>query len=210
MTGRLKVRNVVLILVSLLILLTSCGKVKQAKNLMETAIAIAETEVELSDDESGSINWENIDLTDKDIRKFYSGVETLNRKYPEMEFEIALTASLHAMSQGLNLEKIIKEETDMSFSEYNGLSAAILLTETNEVGLFLVDNMVASLEESLVEYQTLDTSVLIEEEKAESEPAINDLRADLASAKEEMESPEFRKQYEKSKLVLSIREEMGL
>ncbi len=126
------------------------------------------------------------------------------------ETEVELSASLHTMSQGLNIEKIIKEETDMSFGEYNGLSPAILLTETNAVSLFLVENMMASLEESHAEYQTLYTSVLSEEEKAESELAINELRADLVSAKEELESPEFRKQYQKSKLILSIREEMDL
>ena len=203
-------KNIVPILLSILILLTSCGKVKQAKNLLDTATAIAGTDAELADADTDGIDWENIDLTEQDVREFYSGVIQLNRKYPEVDFEVALTASLTAMSQGLNLEKIVEKETDMSFSEYNGLSAAILLAVTNSAGVLLAENMVLSLEQSLTEYETIDTSALSEEEKAATELAIDELRSNLKSAKEELESPEFIKQYEESKLVMSIREEMGL
>jgi len=188
-----------------LLLLPGCGKIKQAKNIVNSVSDMASA----GEESEADSDWGMADLSEKDIRKFYSGVNHLNEKYPEVEFEVAVTAALAAMTEGIDLEKVVEKETDMNFDEYNGLSAAILMAETEAAGLEFVVNMVAGMEAGLDEYEAIDLTALGQEERAAAEEAAAELRSDLAEAKAEIESPEFREKYEKAMLVLSIREEMG-
>jgi hypothetical protein len=187
------------------LLVSSCGKIKQAKNMIETVSTFAETGTAGSDGDSAE-KWENIDLTEKDIRRFYTAVSHLNKKYTDIDFEIAMIAALSAMSEGLNIEKAVKEETDLTFEEYNGLSVAILLSQTEGSVVDMTMAMITSMEESLAVYDNNDKTNMTDDEQE----AYEELRINIAETKAEINSAEFQKQLNQSTMILKIREEMGL
>ena len=84
-----------------LLLLPGCGKIKQAKNIVNSVSDMASA----GEESEADSDWGMADLSEKDIRKFYSGVNHLNEKYPEVEFEVAVTAALAAMTEGIETIK---------------------------------------------------------------------------------------------------------
>ncbi|MDA3958312.1 hypothetical protein [Oceanispirochaeta sp.] len=201
---------ILIFITSSLLLAVGCGKISQAKNVLKTAKTMAETGSKIKENDSSESQSEILDLTEKDVRDFYTAVSILNKKYPDIEFESPVTAALSAMSEGLNLERIVDQETDITFTRYNQLSTAILLVETESMGSNFAMEMISSMEESLAEYESLDKSEMSGEEKEAMDTAMDNMRADLAQAKTEAESAEMQNLYETALMVDSIRGEMGL
>ncbi|MDC7234033.1 MAG: hypothetical protein PQJ58_12440 [Spirochaetales bacterium] len=187
------------------VLILSCGKVKEAASVAKAVKEMADVGEEMLEEGSSSIDWENYDLKEADVRKFYRGVLALQEKYPDIDFEIAMMATMETMSEGINIEKAVEKETDMTYSEYSGLSVAITLALAEAESIRFTTDVVSSIEEALNEAESLDQDMLTEEQKT----ALDDQRTALAEAKAEMETPEFKKRTEKANMVMGIREEMG-
>jgi len=181
--------------------LSGCGRARQAAQIARSAMELAES----SDGESSSVDWENYDLTEADVRRFYEGIRDLKDAHPDIDFEVAMTATMEAMGAGLNLENLVERETDMSFEEYGGLSTALLVVQTEAAGVAMTREMVSAMEENLVQFEDVDESELSDEQKA----ALEEQRQALAEAKAELDSPEFKERAEKIEMVNRIREEMG-
>lgn len=181
--------------------LSGCGRASQAAQIARSAMELAES----SDGESSSVDWENYDLTEADVRRFYEGIRDLNDAHPDIDFEVAMTATMEAMGAGLNLENLVERETDMSFEEYGGLSTALLVVQTEAAGVAMTREMVSAMEANLAEFEDVDESELSDEQKA----ALEEQRQALAEAKAELDSPEFKERADKIEMVNRIREEMG-
>lgn len=186
-------------------LLAGCGRIRQATSIAKAAADMAKTGEELESDQTDGIDWENYDLTESDVRTFYTGVRSLQEEHPDIDFEIAMTAAIEAMGAGVNIERVVEKETDMSFQEYNGLSLAITLALSEAESVRFTNEFVSSMEAALAEADSIDESALSEEEKA----AIEEQRNAVAEARAEMDSPEFQAHQARADMVMAIREEMG-
>jgi len=184
---------------------SGCGKVKEASQLVKAVKDTAETVQKMSDGmDSEKIDLDNLNITDEEVRTFYSSVRTLHDRYPDIDFEVAMTATLEAAAQGKNLERIIEKETDMNFQEYSTLSMALIMIQTESMGVYLAEEMVAGMEEGLAQFNDMDTSGFTEEQLAE----IENQRQALDEAKKELDTREFRNQKERADMVSHIREEL--
>jgi hypothetical protein len=187
-----------------------CGRVKEAaefaKNVSDMAEAGRQAAETAEAVEESSTDWENYDITEEDARRFYSAVGALHEKYPEVDFEVAMTAALGAMSEGIDLEEVVEKETELTFEEYSGLSTALMVVHSEAAGLQFTEEIVASMEDGLAQFEDVDESELTEEQGA----ALEEQRQALAEAKAEMESPEFQARKEKLEMVTAVRDEMGL
>ena len=184
---------------------TGCGRIREVASVAKTVSDMAKVGEEMSENESESVDWENYELTEADVRTFYSGVQALQEEYPEIDFEIAMTATFETMSQGINIQKAVERETDMTFDQYSGLSTAIMVAQADAEGVRFTTGLVDSVEQTVAEAESLDQETLSEEEKA----AIEEQRAALAEARAEIDSPEFKKRQEASEMIIAVREEMG-
>ncbi len=201
--GMLGVTVVVLLGVS------GCGRVKEATQLAKSVAGMAEAGRQAAETanaaEESSVDWENYDLKESDVRRFYQAVAVLEDEHPDIGFEVAMTAALGAMSEGLNLENVVEEETELSFEEYSGLSTALMVVQGEAAGLRFTEEMVASMEDGLSQFDDTDPSELTEEQRA----ALDQQRQALSEAKAEMESAEFQARKQKVEMVTAIRREMG-
>jgi hypothetical protein len=200
------------LLLILALLLVGCGKVKEATQVAKNVAQMAEAGKQMSkvaeatDGAKGDgVDWENYELTEADIRRFYGGVKTLHENHPDIDFEVAMTASLEAMGEGLDIEKVVEKETELTFEEYSGLSTALLLAQSEAAGVHMTEEMVSAMEDGLGRVDEMDQSELSEEEKA----AIEEQRQALAEAQREIQSEEFQARKAKVQLIESVREEMG-
>lgn len=188
---------------------SGCGRVKEATQLAKSVAGMAEAGRQVAETsdvaEESSTDWENYDLEESDVRRFYQAVRVLEDKYPDIGFEVAMTAALGAMSEGINLENVVEEETELSFEEYGGLSTALMVVQSEAAGLRFTEEMVASMEDGLSQFDDTDPSALTEEQRA----ALDQQRQALAEAKAEIESPEFQARKQKVEMVTAIRREMG-
>lgn len=193
----------VVAIAAVMVMWSGCGRVKQAAQM---AKSVSDMAGDVIDEETSDIDWENYDLKEKDVRKFYTGVKALEEKYPDVVFEVAMTAAVQAMGEGINLKKTVEKETDMTFSEYSGLSTALMLVQTEAAGLQFTEEMADAMEQGLAQIDELEDSELTEEEMQ----AIEEQRQSLAEARAEMDSPEFQARKEKAEMVMRVREELGL
>jgi hypothetical protein len=200
----------VVVIAAVMVMWSGCGRVKQAAQMAKNVADIAEAGGQMAEDvingETSEVDWENYDLKENDVRKFYTGVKALQEKYPDVGFEVAMTAAVQAMGEGINLKKTVEKETDMTFDEYSGLSTALMLVQTEAAGLQFTEEMADAMEQGLAQIDELEDSELTEEQMQ----SIEEQRQSLAEARAEMESPEFQAKKEKAEMVMRIREEAGL
>ena len=180
-------RRLVLMGLVVMITVSGCGRVKEAAQLAR------------------SVADENYDLKETDVRRFYEAVGVLEKQHPDIDFEVAMTAALGAISQGVDLEEVVEKETDLSFDEYSGLSTALIMVQSDAAGVALTEEMVSSMEEGLSQFDDADVSELTGEQQA----AIDQQRQAFEEAKAEMEAPEFQARKQKVEMVMAIRKEMG-
>ena len=173
--------------------------VNAVKGVAEAAHGISENM------DSGEIDLENLNISEDDIRSFYIGVTQLSEAYPDIDFEIALTAAFEAANQGKNLEKMIKKETDLSFEEYNTLSMAIIMIQAEAAGVFLAQEMVEAMEQGMAQFDDMDMTDFTEEQMAD----IEEQRKALVETKKELDSPEYMDSKHRVDMVNDIRIELG-
>lgn len=198
-----------LLLIGFATMITGCGRAREAVQVARSVAELAETGTQMAKDaadpDSSSVDWENYDVSEADVRRFYEGVRALKEKHPDIEFEAAMVATMEAVGAGLNIEELVEAETDMTFEEYGGLSTALLMVQSEAAGVEMGRQMVAAMEEGLAQYEDVDESQLSEEQKA----ALEQQREALSEAKAELESPDFQAQAGKVEMVNRVREEMG-
>ncbi len=191
----------------LFVILPGCGKVKEASQLVKTVKDSVDTVQAISEGVNPEdIDLDKLDLSEKDIRDYYSSIKELNNAYPDINFEIALTAALEASTQGKNLEKIIEKETDMSFKEYSTLSMALTMVLAESMSVSLAEEMVSTMEEGLARFDDMDSSSFTEEQLSEIEAQ----RQALVEARKEMETAEFRASKDRLDMITAIRKELDL
>jgi len=193
----------------LLLTFSGCGKLKEASQLVKSVKNVADTVQAVAEGvDEEDIDLDELDISEKDMRQFYTDIKKLHNAYPDINFEVALTAALEASTQGKNLERIIEKETDMSFQEYSTLSMALTMIQVEAMGVTLTEQMLSAAEEGLAQFDDIDTTGYTEEQLAELETQRKAMEESLIEAKEEMQAEEFMAQKERVDMIIRVREEL--
>ncbi len=205
----------VLAVLGMLAVLGGCGRIREAREAVKGVSAGVQAAKQMAESAEGLASSGGAeplalaDLSEKQVRRYYSELAGLRERYPEVEFQVPMTAAMTAGASGKNLEKIIEGETSLSYGEYNQISLTLMtaLAETAAAGMNR--EMTAALESAVTEMEALDTSEMSEEQKKEVEAQIAEQKKALAAAKKTAESPEVQDKAEKLEMILRIRRETG-
>ena len=205
-------KKVLLISIAILIVFTACGKIKEAKKTMDAVKEVSKSGKDLM--ETGKyledLEIEKVKLQEKDVKKFFKAIKSVEDKYPDIHFQVAAMATIEANMAGKDLKEIVTKEMDLSFKEYSQLSAVITYATTvgagYEMSMSIYNQMIES-EEALK--QTL-AGVLSDEEKAKLEVQIAEVKKSIEEMEEEMKKEEFIIQKDNYEIVKKVNEKLDL
>jgi len=201
-----------LIFVICIVLLSACGKLKEAKETMDAVKQFAETAGDVSEVAKSleDIDIEKVKLTEKEVKKFYSGVKKLNDKYPDIHFQIATMAAIEASMAGKNLKEIISKEMDISFDEYSKLSVVITYAAAVGVGYEMTKSFYEQTKASRDELKKALNNTLTEEEKKNLEEQIENIEKSITELEEEMKKEEYNIVKENYEIIKKVKDELEL
>lgn len=211
----MKVRILFLITITLILLqLVGCGKIQEARDTVkavsqtvEAAKDMAKTAESVSKSQTGEMK--DIELSEAEVRRYYTELMKLEASYPEIEFQSPITAAAQSVAVGKNLEKIVEQETDLSFDEYNALSTQIVVALAQSAAAGMGTEMISSMEDAVAQMEEYDTSSMSDEQKAEFDAQLQEQKAALAEAKVQADSPEMKVQKDQFEMILRVRRELG-
>ena len=204
--------KVLLIGIAILIVLTACGKIKEAKKTMDAVKDVAKSGSDLMEAAQHLEDLEvgKVKLQEKDVKKFFKAIKSVEEKYPDIHFQVAAMAAIEANMAGKDLKEIVTKEMDLSFEEYSKLSAVITYATAvgagYEMSMSIYNQMIES-EETLK--QTL-AGVLSEEEKAELETQIADVKESIKEMEEEGGTPGRKAREFLYEIIKKVNEELDL
>ncbi len=204
--------KVLLIGIAILIVLTACGKIKEAKKTMDAVKDVAKSGSDLMEaaQHLEDLEVEKVKLQEKDVKKFFKAIKSVEEKYPDIHFQVAAMAAIEANMAGKDLKEIVTKEMDLSFEEYSKLSAVITYATAvgagYEMSMSIYNQMIES-EETLK--QTL-AGVLSDEEKAELETQIAEVKKSIQEMEEEMKEEEFVILKDNYEIIKKVNEELDL
>jgi len=205
-------KKVLLIGIAILIVLTACGKLKEAKKTMDAVKDVAKSGSDLMEaaQHLEDLEVEKVKLQEKDVKKFFKAIKSVEEKYPDIHFQVAAMAAIEANMAGKDLKEIVTKEMDLSFEEYSKLSAVITYATAvgagYEMSMSIYNQMIES-EETLK--QTL-AGVLSDEEKAELETQIAEVKKSIQEMEEEMKEEEFVILKDNYEIIKKVNEELDL
>lgn len=205
-------KKVLLISIAILIVLTACGKIKEAKKTMDAVKDLAKSGSDLVEaaQHLEDLEVEKVRLQEKDVKKFFKAIKSVEEKYPDIHFQVAAMATIEANLAGKDLKKIVTKEMDLSFKEYSQLSAVITYATVAgagyEMSMSIYNQMIES-EEALK--QTL-AGVLSDEEKAELEVQIAEVKKSIEELEEEMKKEEFVILKDNYEIIKKVNEDLDL
>ena len=205
-------KKILLISIAILIVLTACGKIKEAKKTMDAVKKVAEVGKDLTETAQHleDLEVEKVKLQEKDVKKFFKAIKSVEEKYPDIHFQVAAMAAIEANMAGKDLKEIVTKEMDLSFEEYSKLSAVITYATAvgagYEMSMSIYNQMIES-EETLK--QTL-AGVLSDEEKAELETQIAEVKKSIQEMEEEMKEEEFVILKDNYEIIKKVNEELDL
>ena len=205
-------KKVLLIGIAILIVLTACGKIKEAKKTMDAVKDVAKSGSDLMEAAQHLEDLEvgKVKLQEKDVKKFFKAIKSVEEKYPDIHFQVAAMAAIEANMAGKDLKEIVTKEMDLSFEEYSKLSAVITYATAvgagYEMSMSIYNQMIES-EETLK--QTL-AGVLSDEEKAELETQIAEVKKSIQEMEEEMKEEEFVILKDNYEIIKKVNEELDL
>ncbi len=205
-------KKVLLISIAILIVLTACGKIKEAKKTMDAVKDVVKSGSDLVEaaQHLEDLEVEKVKLQEKDVKKFFKAIKSVEEKYPDIHFQVAAMAAIEANMAGKDLKEIVTKEMDLSFEEYSKLSAVITYATAvgagYEMSMSIYNQMIES-EETLK--QTL-AGVLSDEEKAELEIQIAEVKKNIQEMEEEMKKEEFVILKDNYEIIKKVNEELDL
>ncbi len=196
----------------LALLIIGCGKIKDAKKAVDSVKEFSKDMKDISESTMAlkDIDLEKITLEEKEVRSFFKNVKRLNKKYPEIHFQIAQTAVLEATNQGEELKQIIKDETDMSFQDYSKISAVVAFAELKGASLELSKSMYEQLISSKEAMQLQLEKIVDEKQKEELRSTLEQTENDINELKTKLESPEYQKKLHNYNLIKKIKIDMDI
>jgi hypothetical protein len=205
-------KKVLLISIAILIVLTACGKIKEAKKTMDAVKDVAKSGSDLVEaaQQLEDIEVEKVKLQEKDVKKFFKAIKSVEEKYPDIHFQVATMAAIEANMAGKDLKKIVTKEMDLSFEEYSKLSAVITYTTTVGAGYEMSMNIYNQMVESEETLKQTLAGVLSDEEKAELETQIAEVKKNIQEMEEEMKKEEFVILKDNYEIIKKVNEELDL
>jgi hypothetical protein len=191
-----------------------CGKIKEATETVKSVsktLDAAKDIAKTAESAGKSIDSDAVpvELTEKNVRRYYSELSGLQEKYPDIEFLSPMTASVQAGMSDRDLEKIIEKESSLSFDEYTALSTALLKAMMESMAAGMSDEMLKAMEEGVAQMEEFDTSEMSEEQQQEFDAQLEEQRAALKKVQDQTASAEVQKRREELAMINSIREEYG-
>lgn len=185
-----------------------CNKIKEVKTLGDNLSNLAESAKSF---ESIGMNEESADpvefsMSEDEVRDFYSAVEDLSKKYPDVYFEVPYSALVQAMDEGINLKKVVEAETKYSFDDFNKTSTVLLAIRTQGIG----SDILAGIDEGFTELDGIDLSGLEGEDKAAAEAKLAETRKEMEEAQSELDSDEMKKITTAYDMIMRVRSEFDL
>lgn len=201
-----------LIFVICIVLLSACGKLKEAKETMDAVKQFAETAGDVSEVAKSleDIDIEKVKLTEKEVKKFYSGVKKLNDKYPDIHFQIATMAAIEASMAGKDLKDIISKEMDIPFDEYSKLSAVIMYADATGAAYEMSKAMYEHMRVSHESLTNMLATQLSEEERKNLEQELENIKKEIKDMETEMSKEEYNIVKENYEIIKKVKEELEL
>ena len=193
----------VALLFLLTIVLTGCGRIREAREAMnemsqyvDMARGMADQAGIFSDFDADSAP----ELTENSVRNYYVQIAKLQELYPDLEFENPAVAAMQAGMGGKNLRTIITRESDLDFEQYSGVSMQLLVLTTQAAMLDMSDEFLAAV----------DDGDLSDEQRAELHQQLSAQREALEQAKSEADSDELNARRAQLEMVMRVRQELEL
>jgi hypothetical protein len=199
----------VLALIACALVLSGCGKVAEARNALKTMSTTVDAAKDMAKSAAGGATNKQIDLTEASVRRYYGAVVKLRQKYPAIEFENAIVATMQAGSQGKDLKKIVPADGGLGFDEYSSTSGAILAVMATGAAAATSYAMVPQLESSIKQMEATDTSKMTVEQKTALQQQIATQKLALEQARAQA-TPEAAARKAQFEMVARVRKEMGL
>ncbi len=206
-------QKLLMTLLVLVIVLSGCGKVKEAREAVESVSRTMEAAKDVAksaESVSKSISaGKAVELTEAALRRYYGAVAKLREKYPEIEFENPILAAVQAGSSGKDLEKLVKSETNISFDEYNGTFAAIMSIMVQSAAVAAPEMIVEQMSSVVQELEKTDTSQMDAEQKKTFDQQLETQKKAIEEAKAKIATEEFQEMKRQVEMIRRVREEMG-
>lgn len=152
-----------------------------------------------------------VTLDKETVKAFFSATKKLNEKYEGVEFESPLVAAAQLAKDGKNLEKIINDETGMTFEEYAQMTTDIVSAEVEYQGMLISRDMYNTMENSyekaLAEKETME---LDPEQMKEYEKGLEDLKNSLDKMDAKMAEMDQERIESNHKIIEQAKEECGI
>jgi len=204
-------KSFVLVAFALAFVLTGCGKIREARNAVKTVSTTVEAAKGMAKSAAGDITkGQQAQLTEASVRRYYTAVVKLKQKYPGIEFESAMAATIQAGSQGKDLKKLVPADTGLSFDEYSELSGSILVVMASGSMAATSSAIVPQMEGSIKQLEAMDTSKMTAEQKAQFQQQIEAQKKALEEAKAQAARPEAQALKAQYDMVTRVRKEAGL
>ncbi len=192
------------------IVLFSCSKIKEASDTIKTGVKAAQSTKDIVAETSEQMmKGDEVEISEERLRKYYTAVKTLNQNHPDMDFENALGVAIQSGLGKSDIKRIIEKETNLSYDEYNEISAAIMTIAVLGVGVEMVQITCDMAKQGIETMENMDVSDFSDEDKKKLEEEIEKQKAALTEAEKELQSEEYLKKKEKVEILKKIREEMG-
>lgn len=198
------------LLVIAILLFTFCSSpqemVENAKDkVKETAEKAADKAQDLQE------NAPPVTLDKEQVKVFFSATKKLNDKYQGVEFDSPLVAAAQLAKDGKNLEKIINDETGMTFEEYAQMTTDIVSAEVEYQGMLISRDMYNTMENSyekaLAEKETME---LDPEQMKEYEKGLEELKNSLDEMDAKMAEMDQERIESNHKIIEQAKEECGI
>lgn len=205
-------KKILLISIVILIVFTACGKIKEAKKTMDAVKDVAKSGSDLMEAAQylEDLEVEKVKLQEKDVKKFFKAIKSVEEKYPDIHFQVAAMAAIEANMAGKDLKEIVTKEMDLSFEEYSKLSAVIAYATAVGVGYEMSMSIYKQMIESEETLKQTLAGVLSDEEKAELETQIAEVKKNIQEMEEEMKKEEFVILKDNYEIIKRVNEELDL
>ncbi len=205
-------KKILLISIVILIVFTACGKIKEAKKTMNAVKDVAKSGSDLMEAAQylEDLEVEKVKLQEKDVKKFFKAIKSVEEKYPDIHFQVAAMAAIEANMAGKDLKEIVTKEMDLSFEEYSKLSAVIAYATAVGVGYEMSMSIYKQMIESEETLKQTLAGVLSDEEKAELKTQIADVKESIQEMEEEMKKEEFVILKDNYEIIKKVNEELDL
>ncbi len=200
-------RNMILTLAAL-ILLSGCGKVKEAKAAVKSMAETLETVKESIPSEAESPSGKEVNLTEDSVKKYYRAAASLKSRYSDIEFESPAVAAVQMLASGKDLKAELAKE-GIDFEEFSGTANAILKVMMEGAADAMAEQLIPQVEGAIKALEATDTSGYAAEQIEALKKSIEEQKQKLEEARIKLSSAEYKERKRQIEMINAVRSEAG-